>query len=194
MNRTMRGFSLIEGMIVLMVVAIILAGVGAYAKRSSEEQKAAQFVDSLLTMMNNLRARYQAQENYAGLTATSAIADGVVPPDLVASATTLQTSWGSALALTTGDISVGLDPAAGTPSGFQIQFSFQNASTCGTAIAQLIPRVKFLQVVGYALPGYYETPTTRFSPSQVGTFVAAACGNAVGGPALSARTFQIIDG
>lgn len=88
------GFTLIEIMAVITLAAIGLSIVMALTPVARNNVRGAAFLSDLQTLVDRIRQDYTLRDSYVGLTATEAIARGLVPSALQNGSTAIISPWG----------------------------------------------------------------------------------------------------
>lgn len=82
-RRRQRGITLIEISMVLALTAIFIAGIFAYMRSASTNQKVEQAVNEVALMRNTVYELYSSQSSFSSLTASELISSNVVPRRMV---------------------------------------------------------------------------------------------------------------
>jgi prepilin-type N-terminal cleavage/methylation domain-containing protein len=125
------GFTLTEIAIVLGIVGIILGAVWVAAKSVFDANKANQAAQDIITIASNIHATYLAANSFTGpITMTQWIAAGVVPSDLITSASSASNAWNGAVTITASP--------SGNNRAFRITYKGTPADACFRIASQLV--------------------------------------------------------
>jgi len=89
------GFNLIEAAIVLGIVGLVIGGVWVAASSAYSSLRVKTASEQILAIGQNVRSTYaSATRDAAALTTGQAITAGLIPSNMLATATTARTPWG----------------------------------------------------------------------------------------------------
>lgn len=125
-----RGFTLLEAMGVVALAAIVMAVVMALVPVARNNVRGAAFLSDLQTLVDRIRQDYTLRDGYVGLTATDAIARGLVPSALQNGTTAIVSPWG-------GWVTLASDAGAANLQ-FQVWIQAPPATACRTVALELI--------------------------------------------------------
>lgn len=98
-KRNVKGFTLIELSIVIIVGALLLAVALVIARSVLADNRANDELKELPVIITRVQKLYANRPNFAGLTTTLAIAQNVFPDSRVASTTTVNNRWGGTITM-----------------------------------------------------------------------------------------------
>jgi prepilin-type N-terminal cleavage/methylation domain-containing protein len=98
-NGRSHGFSLLEVLLVLAIVAVAVAAALSLLGPSQENARAVAFARDISAIVENTRREYAAEENYAGLSNPMGIARGLFPSHMPLGAFQARDPWARTLAL-----------------------------------------------------------------------------------------------
>lgn len=110
------GFSLLEVLLVLAIVAVAVAAALSLLGPSQENTRAVAFARDISAIVENTRREYAAEENYAGLSNPMGIARGLFPSHMPLGAFQARDPWARTLTL-------GPWPTTGAAQVLNTQFS-----------------------------------------------------------------------
>lgn len=186
------GFSVIELLIVLALIAFAFAAAMALFGPTRESARGTAFVRDVESMVANIRAEYAPHSSYAPgpaeltLTTASAIARGLIPQHLAASAFAGRDVWGRTFALTRW-------PTTGAAQVLNSQFAFTftrpGSDACVPVAIGLLDLVPAEFRVTAPVAAEIVTDTVRPTPAAVPGMAQTACN---GTSAVGSGTWQII--
>lgn len=174
MTRHLRGFSLIEMLVLLLLVAAGIATVVApMSLNASRKAQAMGFVDAVFALQENLRTAHASREGYEGLTGAMANERGWMPPALRVTSTRAMTPWGAPLLLQPGSI---MNPPGVTQDAFIVRTSFYNARVCADVVTKLAAHAGYIRVGSFHLRhGRLGVSGNRLTHGEVVLGVGLVC-------------------
>lgn len=171
MQHRPRGFSLIELLASMAVIAILLSSVGMLWMRTNTESQAMAWNDGARQVLQSVRDGYKTQDDYSTLSYSVAVANNWVPLALQSpgGATTGQVPWG-------GSWSIGVYAGAPIrePLFLTVVFAANQGSSCiAVTNAMLASAAEIGFVEGWA---WYVPSQTQTDP----TIVSRVCTNGAG--------------
>lgn len=171
-----RGFTLIEVLIVIALVAVMLGAVFAVANRVNVQSTLSDFSSNMTLMASETRTAFRPQGTFLGVTPAVLIGMGIVPPSMV-SGSAIVTPWaGSTVEVAPEMVSVAGDAVRFTVSGIP-------GAQCAAFVAAMEPAFARIRVgptnvknmTAVTFPGTPAlAPNTVYQAAPVGTACSGA--------------------
>lgn len=166
--RKQQGFSLIEMAIVIAIAAILLFLVYQRLTKTQDSRIANDEASNFSSMMTDIRTRFGAQGDFAGVSTAVLIGNGLVPANMVkgtAGAEAIVTGWNTTVAVAPATLQYANDAVALT-----YQVPRKQCSDFVTAASQAAARV----TVGGAVVKNAAAGLDKVNLTQLGTSCAAS--------------------
>lgn len=171
-SRRARGFTLTEAAIVLGIVGLILGAIWVAAASVYANMRVNTANRQLMTIVQNIRSLYATQTVTTGLDTTSAISAGIIPADMVISATSATNSWGGGVVVNS------VNSGGGAGTGFNVRFLAVPRAGCIDFIVAASGQGHDEGLVGVSMSGGATTGTSfPVSPAAATTLCASATNN-----------------
>lgn len=171
-----RGFTLIEVLIVIALVAVMLGAVFAVANRVNVQSTLSDFSSNMTLMASETRTAFRPQGTFVGVNPSVLIGMGIVPPSMV-SGSAIVTPWaGSTVEVAPEMVSVAGDAVRFTVSGIP-------GAQCAAFVAAMEPAFARIRVgptnvknmTAVTFPGTPAlAPNTVYQAAPVGTACSGA--------------------
>lgn len=172
-----RGFSLLEIMVALVVVALVISASLVLLTPTRENSRAAGFVRDLEIVVASVRQGYQPYGRYVtgsavALSTATAVAEGLIPKHLVASSTALRDPWGRAF-------TIGSWPTSGAAASMHTQFVLSLQRPGEDACSALATALMRMSPASFTLVSPSNvailTEAIRPGPASFSGLVSSAC-------------------
>jgi type II secretory pathway pseudopilin PulG len=195
--RGTRGFTLVELLIVLAVVIAVVSTVAALAFSARSQSDVNAMMQMLMSVENAVRTQHANRHDYAGLTTTSAVQSGAIPPGFATPSGALfvvRTPLGGAFGVGPSAYVNATTPVPGAPNqGFYLKASGLTRAACiallmGTSenyqgivvdTTAVAPGADNNQNYANFTPRVVTTKGTRITPAAATTACASANANSI---------------
>lgn len=179
MIKKTKGFTLLESLLVAGIISILLATVYGLAAKRQEALKAenqAKYVNQIITSLNDYFLDVSpdptigiTQINASVNPPTQIISERLIPNEMIATANSLQTTWGTPAAISAVSIDVTQDGIPNNVTGYEISLTDISGNACTLLASQthIISKAQRITINGVVVrtPGVSEPDVALITAS-----------------------------